>query len=106
MSNAITTMKINVPDNTDGTHIATEYGCRFPDGHHEWGEYRTNGGYDATYEKAANPNHPEHEHGKLRWTETLTARAESVSLPAAEYIKAHKLVKRLVILTTTAPEEV
>jgi hypothetical protein len=97
-----TNLAITIPDDTSGTHIGTEYGCRFPDGHHEWRHFNDHLGVQYAYENVANHI------GKAaaQWRGLLEARAERAHINPDTYEGQHTLVKRMVILTTTAPEEV
>ena len=103
-SDTKTNLTVAVPDETSGTHITIQYGCRFPDGHHEWTTYKTSGGYSASYEAAANPAAGFYDGGQA-WRDTLASRAKGVSLDPDAYIRQHALVKRQVVLTVTDNEE-
>jgi hypothetical protein len=105
MSDEIPTMSltITVPTETDGTHIKTQYGIRFPDGHHEWGLVTDYSGISLAVEKIAQGGHND---TTQRWGKTLARKAEAASIQLSEYAEAHTFLKRQVILVTTAPEEV
>lgn len=96
-------MTITVPTEQDGTHINTQYGIRFPDGHHEWGTVTDYSGISLAIEKIAAGGYND---TVQRWGKTLAKKAEAASIQASEYADAHTFLKRTVILVTTAPEEV
>jgi hypothetical protein len=103
----ITTKQIGVPDDTDGTHIQTEYGCRFPDGHHEWGSFTSNGNVPFAYASIIPTSGKEYSTRAMQeWRASLERKARSASIHPAEFIEEHTLVKRTVILVTTSAEEV
>jgi hypothetical protein len=103
----ISSKNIGVPDDSHGTHIDTEYGCRFPDGHHEWGTFVDNGGVRHEYASIIPGSHREYSTRAMQhWQNMLTERAKRASIHPAEFIEEHTLIKRTVILVTTAAEEV
>lgn len=103
----ITTKQIGVPDDTDGTHIQTEYGCRYPDGHLEWATFEDYSGVRWGYASII-PGSDKHYNSDAatRWHKTLTRKAAAASIHPSEFIEEHTFVKRTVILVTTSAEEV
>jgi hypothetical protein len=102
-----TIKQINVPDDTDGTHIVTEYGCRFPDGHHEWATFTAFNNQPFAYASIiVGSDKPFDTSAANYWRRTLNKKAEAASIPADGFAEEHTFVKRTVILVTTAPEEV
>lgn len=103
----ITTKQINVPDDTDGTHIATEYGCRFPDGHHEWDTFVSNGGVRFNYASMIVGSGAEYSTRTAEeWRSRLERKAKEASIHPSEFIEEHTFVKRTIILVTTKAEEI
>jgi hypothetical protein len=104
--NTITQRQINIPDYTEGTHIAAEYGCRFPDGRVEWNTFtdysNTPWGYGGLIPGSDQPYNTT---AVERWGKTLRRKADAANIDPAEYVEAHTFIKRTVILVTTAPEE-
>lgn len=96
-------LTVDVPVYTEGMHVTTQYGCRFPNGDIEWAVWKdyagTQWGFDNVV-KRSNPSSVE------RWGTTLKRRADAANIPLDEYAEAHTFVKRTVILGTTAPEDV
>jgi hypothetical protein len=101
-----TSRQINVPDDSDGTHIATEYGCRFPDGHQEWGTFVSNGGINHGYANIIPTSGEVYSAGSANeWRLRLERKAKEASIHPADFIENHTFIKRTIILVTTAAEE-
>jgi hypothetical protein len=97
-------LTVNIPVDGEGTHVGSIHGCRYPDGHIEWERWTDYSGVGWSYETlAAKGSNPDVER---RWTKTLTQRAAAANIQLQTYIEDHVLLKRTVVLATTAPEEV
>lgn len=102
-----TKREILIPDYNDGTHIATEYGCRYPDGTIRWRSWTDTGNIDWSYACIIpGSDVPFSADVARRWAKTLARRAEAANIQTSDYIEDHTFLKRTVILVTTAPEEV
>jgi hypothetical protein len=83
---------------TDDAEVITDalYGVRYPDGTLYW---ETNG--LTTYRSAASS-----ENARLHWEAKLRERARELHIDPDTYVAGHTLIKRTVIISSTAPEEV
>lgn len=99
--------EILVPDYTDGTHIVTQYGCRYPDGRMEWNSWtdyaNTPWGFAPMIVES---NAPYNTTTVERWKSTLARRAEVAKINEVDYIEEHRFIKRTVVLVTTKAEDV
>jgi len=99
---SIYALTVNVPVDGEGTHVGTVFGCRYPDGHIEWEKFTDYSGCTWNYETLATKKSPD---VVSRWTKTLKQRAQAANIQLETYIEDHVLLKRTVVLATTAPEE-
>lgn len=99
-------LTVNVPIEGQGTHVGTIYGCRYPDGHIEWEKWSDYSNVGWSFEALVNIDVKDNSTVRERWHKTLKQRAEAANIPVSEYIEDHVLLKRTVVLATTAPEEV
>ena len=95
-----------IPDSTE-QHVgqSTQYGMRFPDGSIQWETIDCGAGRNITVQYLANGG-PEATTYQRWWDDTLKSRALSAKIDAAEYAIKHRIVKRSIILTVTATEDV
>lgn len=106
---------IGIPDHRD-SHIKqeTQYGVVWPDGTHTWQTIsRGAGGTPPIIIAALVPdadtstcNTPSVEWSPSYWTELLETRAGAARLDVEVYRDMHHFIKRTVVLSVTATEEV
>lgn len=102
-----TKREILIPDETEGTHITTEYGIRYPDGRKKWQVFESFNG--VSYSVASiipGTNVPFSTNAENYWRRTLAKKAEAANIPLDEYVDEHEFIKRTVILVTTKSEKV
>lgn len=100
-------LEVLVPDYAEGTHIQTQYGCRYPDGRVEWGSWTDYGntpwGFASMIVESSAPYNTK---AVERWKSTLARRAEAAKINEVDYVEEHRFIKRTVILVTTKAEDV
>lgn len=114
MSKSTKSTAINIPDNR-ASHIETEiqYGVVWPDGTHTWSTISRGSGCShiaiAALVDGADTsgiNDTSVQWSPSYWDELLKTRADAAKLDVAEYRDMHRFIKRTVILSVTATEEV
>lgn len=102
-----TKRQIDIPNYTEGTHIATEYGCRYPDGRQEWNTWSDYSNVGWGYASIiAESDKPYDTNAAERWGKTLRRRADEAKIDPVSYAEDHVFIKRTVILVTTKAEDV
>ena len=101
---------IKIEDESVRIDTHTQYGMRYPNGEIEWDRLPGTRGIDGFPLHVRDLAVKDGSHSNFgvgqRWTKHMEEQADKVKIDRAEYAVGHRIVKRSIIVSVTATEEV
>lgn len=94
------TISHTIEDESASVTSIQQYGMIYPDGTTIWGGETSQ--WSVSFKLLAEGNASADE----TWGKALASRARNAAIPLADYEKAHRLIRRTIVVAVTEPEDV